>query len=439
MMFRKCALGVAAFAMAGSLAAEALAQDTVFIPLLSYRTGPFAGSGIPVANGMWDYLTMLNERDGGINGVKIEIEECETGYDTQKGVECYEGTKGKNPLVYNPYSTGITLQLIPKASVDKIPVLSMAYGLSAAAEGNVFPWVFNPPATYWDGASGIIKHIADQEGGLDNLKGKKIGYIFLDAGYGREPIPLLEDLAKQYGFELLQYPVPGKEMQNQSSQWLNVRRDRPDYMVMWGWGAMNPTAVKEAAKIRYPMDKFIGIWWSGGDDDARAGGADAKGYKTMNFNGVGADYPALQDIKKHVLDTGKGQTDPAKVGENLYNRGVLNSVLMAEAIRTAQEMTGKKVIDAADMRAGLENLEITEERWKEIGLEGFAPAIKMSCSDHSGHHNMYIAQWDGEKWTQATDWFAPMTDVVQPLLAAAAKEYAEKNAPWPERTEACAQ
>jgi len=437
-MLKKCALGVAAIAFAGSLAAEAVAEDSMFIPLLSYRTGPFAGSGIPVANGMYDYLAMLNERDGGIGGVKIEIEECETGYDTQKGVECYEGTKGNNPLVYNPYSTGITLQLIPKASVDKIPVLSMAYGLSAAAEGGVFPWVFNPPDTYWDGASGVIKHIGDMEGGLENLKDKKIGYIFLDAGYGREPIPLLDELATEYGFELLKYPVPGKEMQNQSSQWLNVRRDRPDYMVMWGWGAMNPTAIKEAIKIRYPMDKFIGIWWSGGDDDARAGGEGAKGYKAMNFHGVGAEYPALQDIQKHIVDAGKGHTEDGKIGEALYNRGVYNSVLMAEAIRTAQEMTGKKVIDASDMRMGLENLEITEERWKEIGLEGFAPPIKLSCGDHSGHHMMYVSQWDGEKWVPASDWFEPMTDKVQPLLQAAAAEYAEKNAPWPERTEPCA-
>ena len=90
------------------------------------------------------------------------IEECETGYDTKKGVECYEPVKGKNPVVINPYSTGITLQLIPKASVDKIPILSMAYGLSASAVGNIFPWIFNPPATYWDGASAFIKYIGEQ-------------------------------------------------------------------------------------------------------------------------------------------------------------------------------------------------------------------------------------------------------------------------------------
>ena len=68
----------------------------------------------------------------------------------------------------------------------------MAYGLSAAAVGETFPWIFNPPDTYWDGASAILEHIGEQEGGLDKLQGKKIGFIYLDAGYGREPIPLLE-------------------------------------------------------------------------------------------------------------------------------------------------------------------------------------------------------------------------------------------------------
>src|SRR5215207_11394157 len=297
MSFMKLKLGAAAAVLIGASVLPAAAQDSIYVPLLTYRTGPFAGSGIPIADGMHDYLRMLNERDGGIGGVKIAIEECETGYDTKKGVECYESIKGKNPAVVNPYSTGITLQLIPKAAVDKIPMLSMAYGLSASADGQNFPWIFNPPATYCDGLSMIIKYIGEKEGGLDKLKGKTIGYIFFDGGYGREPIPLLEQLAKDYGFTVKQYPVPAAEMQNQSGLWLNVRRDRPDWMIMWGWGAMNPTAVKEAAKINYPMDKFIGIWWSTAEDDARGGGAEAKGYLTLNFNGVGTGFPAIQDIK----------------------------------------------------------------------------------------------------------------------------------------------
>jgi branched-chain amino acid transport system substrate-binding protein len=427
-----------ALIVAPGLAVTVQAQESIYVPLLTYRTGPFAGSGIPIANGMRDYLTMLNERDGGIGGVKLNIEECETGYDTKKGVECYEAVKGKNPVIVNPYSTGITLQLIPRASVDKIPILSMAYGLSASAIGNDFPWIFNPPATYWDGLSMIFKYIGGKEGGLEKLKGKTIGYIFFEGGYGREPIPLLQQFAKDYGFEVKMYPVPVQEMQNQSAQWLGVRRDRPSWMIMWGWGAMNPTAVKEAAKINFPMDHFVGIWWSGGEDDARPAGRDAKGYLTLNFNRVGADYPAVKDVVKYVVDKGYSEVANDKVGENLYNRGIYNAVLIAEAIRNAQRITGRKVVSGEDVRRGLEILNVTEARWKELGLAEFgAPVTGVSCTDHNGHQSAYMQQWDGAKWTVASDWITPMKDRVRPLLEAAARDYVSKDPTWPKRSEPC--
>jgi branched-chain amino acid transport system substrate-binding protein len=441
MRAKQLVLGAVAAASLGisALAVPAAAEEGIYVPLLTYRTGPFAGSGIPIANGMHDYLTMLNERDGGIGGVKLNVEECETGYDTKKGVECYEQIKGKHPAVINPYSTGITLQLIPKAAVDKIPILSMAYGLSASADGQDFPWIFNPPATYWDGLSMIFKYIAQKEGGLDKLKGQTIGYIFFDGGYGREPIPLLQDFAKDYGFTAKLYPVPAAEMQNQSGLWLNVRRDRPKWMIMWGWGAMNPTAIKEAAKINYPLDHFIGIWWSGSDDDARPAGQDGKGYLALNLNGLGASYPAIQDVMKYVVDKGKSQVDSKdRVGENFYDRGVMNSVLVAEAIRNAQKITGKKAVTGEDVRRGLETLKITAERWKELGLPDFAaPLTSVTCTDHNGHQDAYMQQWDGTKWVKVSDWISPMRDKVMPLLDKAAKEYISQNQPWPARTEPC--
>jgi branched-chain amino acid transport system substrate-binding protein len=415
----------------------ASAEDGIYIPLLSYRTGPFAGSGTPIVNGMSDYLNMLNERDGGIGGVKLNVEECETGYDTKKGVECYEQVKSKHPVVINPYSTGITLQVIPKAAVDKIPILSMAYGLSASADGAVFPWVFNPPATYWDGASMFVRYVGGKEGGLDKLKDKKLGLIYLDAPYGKEPIPLLEALAKDYGFELKLYPVPAAEMQNQSSQWLNIRRDRPDYLYLQGFGAMNPTAVKEAVKNNYPMSHLIGNWWAGGDDDARPAGPEAKGYLSLDFNQTGTNFPVIQDILKYIVDKGKGQTPKDRVGENLYNRGVLNSMIIAEAIRNAQKISGKKQIDGSDMRRGLETLSITPARLKELGAEGFAAPMKVSCNDHNGHNSAYMAMWDGTKWVKGSDWIEPIKNKVEPLIDAAAKDYSSANAGWPKRTEAC--
>jgi branched-chain amino acid transport system substrate-binding protein len=345
--------------------------------------------------------------------------------------------KSKNPVILNPYSTGITLQIIPKAAVDKIPVLSMAYGLSASADGNTFPWIFNPPATYWDGASMFIRYIGGKEGGLEKLKGKKVGLVYLDAPYGKEPIPLLEALAKDYGYELKLYPVPAAEAQNQSSIWLNIRRDRPDWIYMQGFGAMNAAAIKEAAKISYPMDHFIGNWWAGGDDDARPAGAEAKGYLALNFNQVGTDFQIMKDIQKYIVDKGKSLVPKEKVGENLYNRGVLNAIIIAEGIRNAQKVSGKKAITGEDMRRGLETLNITQARLKEIGADGFAAPMKVSCDDHNGHNSAYMARWDGTKWVKASDWIEPLKAKVRPLIEAAAKDYSNANAGWPKRTEAC--
>jgi branched-chain amino acid transport system substrate-binding protein len=412
---------------------KAQAEDSVFVPVFSYRTGAFAGSGIPQANGFSDYLTLVNERDGGVNGVKIEFEECETGYKAQKGVECYEATKGRGALIYNPYSTGITLQLIPKAPIDKIPVFSMGYGLSAAAVGEKFPWIFNAPATYWSQASAVIKYI-DQD--LKGIKGKKVGFIYLDVGYGREPIPLFEALAEKMGFELVKIPVGVKEMQNQSSHWLQVRKERPDYMVMWGWGAMNPTALKEAAKIRYPMDKFLGVWWSGSEGDVVPAGGAAKNFKAMTFHGAGTDYPALQDIKKYVIDADKSVGKGGNFGEVLYNRAVFNAMIVVEAIRNAQKITGKKVITGEDMRKGMESLDLTEARLKELGFEGFSKPIKITCQDHAGAHAMFVQQWDGKTWNKVSDWIEPMTDVVRPMLEKAAEEYVKDKKDW--ETQTCA-
>ena len=412
---------LAAATLSAAAVLPAYAQDTMYIPSMTYRTGPFAGGGTPWANGTEDYFNMLNERDGGIGGVKIVVEECETGYDTQKGVECYEATKGNGSLAYSPLSTGITLALIPKSEADQIPVFSMGYGLSAAAVGEKFPWTFVYPTTYWNQLSSIVKYIEAQEDG--SLEGVKLGYLYLDTAYGLEPIELLDRLAEDKGFEVAKFPVGVKEMQSQSSQWLNVRKERPDWMIMWGWGAMNATAIKEAKKTRFPLDRFVGNWWAGAHADLASVGADGEGYLAANFTGIGTDFPALQDVIEYVVEPGMSQSAPEDVGNVLYNRGLFNSVILAEAIRAAQEITGKSVIDGADMRVGFENLDLSEERLADLGLAGFTSPIQGSCEDHEGAGPVFIQQWNGEDFERVSDFISPDTEVTRPMLEAAAEQY----------------
>src|SRR3989454_245811 len=411
---------------AGPLALAALAQDkSIYFPSLVYRTGPYAPSGIPIANGGSDYLNLLNERDGGINGVKIVIEECETQYDTKQGVECYERLKGKGPVLVNPYSTGITYQLIPKAPVDKVVIHSMGYGMTASADGRWFPWVFNFPMTYWSQASAFVKYVGAQEGGMDKLKGKKIVHVFHNSPYGKEANPTLEILAKQLGFELtlLAVDTPGQE---QKATWLQVRRINPNWIFLSGWGVMNQVAVKEAAGIGFPMDHFIGNWWSASDADVIPAGEGAKGYKGATFHAPGTGFKVHADLFKFVYDKGKGAGKKEGVGEVLYNRGVVNAMLSVEAIRTAMTKHGNKPLTGAEVRWGFENLNLTEPRLEQLGMKGFTHPVKVTCEDHEGAGPVMFEQWDGKKWNIVSDWIPVMRDVVRPKLEAAAVEEGKK-------------
>src|SRR5947207_7089319 len=385
--------------VAGPMAAPASAQaKEMFIPLLVYRTGPFAPSGIPIANGFVDYFTLLNERDGGINGVKVAWEECETQYKTDLGVECYEKLKGKGAAVVNPYSTGITYQLIPKAPVDKVPVFSMGYGMSASSDGRWFPWVFNFPTNYWSQASAVMRYIGAQEGGLDKLKGKKIAHIFHNSPYGKEANPTLEELAKKYQFELTLLAVdhPGQE---QKSTWLQVRRLNPAWIYVSGWGVMNQVAVKEAAAIGFPMDHVVGNWWTGTEADVVPAGEGAKGYKSMTFHAPGHGFKVHQDIFKHVYDKGKGAAKREDVGEVLYNRSIINAMLDTEAMRLAMTRFGNKPLTGEQLRWGMENLNVAEKRLEELGMKGMLRPLRMTCENHEGNGTAAVQQWDGKKWT----------------------------------------
>nr|VFJ72028.1 MAG: amino acid/amide ABC transporter substrate-binding protein, HAAT family [Candidatus Kentron sp. FW] len=395
------------------------------IPLLSYRTGPYAPNGIPYADGFTDYLNLLNKRDGGINGEKIRLIECETAYNTQQGVECYEKTKGEGSLVYFPLSTGISYQLIPKATADGIPLHTMGYGRTSAANGNVFTHVFNFPGTYWDAASIIIKYIGGQEGGMDKLAGKHITLIHHNSPYGKEPIRTLKKLSAKHGFVFKALPVdhPGQE---QKSTWLQIRRKRPDYILMWGWGVMNQVAIKEAASIRFPMDKFIGVWWSAHDGDVLPAGKGAHGYKAITFHRNGKDFPLYKDLDKYVFGKGEAAGEGNQIGTHLYNRGIIQAVFLMEAIKTAQAMHGVTDITPAMMRDGLENLEMTEEKYAAAGLPNFLVPFKVTCENHAAPGMGAIQQWDADKkqWKLVSDFFTSDREIVDPLIAEDSAKYA---------------
>jgi len=275
-MKHKLIFAAVALSLAGTVSVQAQEQ---YIPQLVYRTGAYASNGIPWSQGKIDYMNYINAK-GGINGVKITFDECETSYATDKGVECYERLKTNTTAVIDPQGTGITTALTEKAPIDKIPLLTVLYGLAAAQDGGVFKWNFPLLGNYWMMANIQVQHLADKEGGFDKLKGKKIAVVYFDAAAGKEPIPAIERLSKEYGFNLTLLPVavPGLE---QKATWLQIRQLRPDYVLLWGYGVMNPTTFKEAAAVGFPRTKMLGWWWSGAEPDIKEVGQLAAGYEAL--------------------------------------------------------------------------------------------------------------------------------------------------------------
>lgn len=426
-MKRTATMIAAAAVAAGTLfgASSAMAQaNEQFFPLLSYRTGPYAPNGTPWANGKQDYIKMINARDGGINGVKISFEECETGYATDRGVECYERLKSRPGVtLFDPQATGITFALTEKAPNDKVPLLTLGYGLSVAQDGMAFKWNFPLMGSYWTGADILIQHLGKQNGGMDKLKGKKITLVYHDSPFGKEPIPLLQERAKMHGFDLQLLPVtaPGVE---QKATWLQVRQHRPDYVLLWGWGVMNSTALKEAQATGYPRDKIYGVWWAGAEPDVRDVGAGAKGYHALALNGSGQQPKVMQDILKFVHEKGQGTGPKDEVGQVLYTRGVIIQMLSIEAVRKAQERFGKgKVMTGEQVRWGLENLSLDQKRLDALGFGGVMRPLQTTCADHMGSTWARVQTWDGAKWNIGNDWYQADESVLKPMVKAGAAKY----------------
>jgi len=430
MKFHSITLAVAmATAGVGGLLASsaALAQEKVqFFPVLSGRTGPVAPNATPWANGHNDYMKLVNAR-GGINGVMTLVEECETAYATDRGVECYERLKGKHggATVFQPLSTGITFALTEKIPGDKIPMITSGYGRSDTADGGIFKWNFPLVGHYWVAGDTVLQHIAKTQGGWDKLKGKKIGVVYHDSAFGKELLPIMTERSKMYGFELLLLPVPAPGVE-QKSIWLQVRQQRPDFVVMQTWGVMTPTAIKEAVATGYPREKMFGTWWSGAEPDLKDVGAAAKGYSAvMMQHGAEPQSAVVKDILDKVHAKGQGTGPKEEVGSVLYMRGVLGALLATEGVRAAQERFGKgKVMTGEQARWGYENLNLTQAKLDALGFKNVMRPVSTSCADHMGSAFARVHTWDGTKFEWASDWLQADEQIIKPMVKASAEKYA---------------
>jgi branched-chain amino acid transport system substrate-binding protein len=350
-----------------------------------------------------DYVALINSK-GGVEGFQIKALEIDHEYKVPPAVESYERHKKEGAVTMAVYGTPQIYALQAKLTEDRIPGTSPGFGSAAAADGERYPYIFPIAATYWSQGAAAVDFAKKQLGG--SLKGKKIAYIFYDNPAGREPIGVIEDIAKKEGFQLRTFavPPPGVEMGAQVVD--IVQRFRADFVIAHLFGGAPSVSIKEFKRVGYPLRKVVSFVWGAAEANIEgAGGFEvAEGYYAMQFAGVGTDYPVLDEIREMYKKQGK--EPPAGMASTVfYNRGVLIAALHVEAIRNALKANPKGSITGADAKAGFEKI-------SDFTLGGLVPPLKVTPQDHEGGGLVQIWQVKGGKFAKATDWFSAYQDVV---------------------------
>jgi branched-chain amino acid transport system substrate-binding protein len=389
----------------------AQSKDEIVIGVQCDRTGATQIVGTVLCPGFHDYVALINSK-GGVDGHKIKALEIDHEYKVPPGMEAYERFKKDGAVSVSVYGTPHIYALAAKLTEDKIPGTSPGFGSAAAADGVRYPYIFPIAATYWSQGTAAVDFAKKQLGG--SLKGKKIAYIFYDNPAGREPIEVLQDLAGREGFQLKEFAVPPPAVE-MGAQVLDIaQRYRADFVIAHLFGGGPKVSIKEFKRVGYPLKKVVSFVWGSAEADIEGAGgfAVAEGYYTMQFAGVGTDYPVLNEIREMYKKEGKPA--PKEMASTVYyNRGVLIAALHVEAIRNAVKAKPSGKITGADVKGGFEKI-------SNFTLGGLVPPLKITNTDHEGGGLVQIWQVKDGKFVRVTDWFSAYPDVVAKHIKAAA-------------------
>ncbi|HWE19561.1 MAG TPA: ABC transporter substrate-binding protein [Hyphomicrobiaceae bacterium] len=404
------AAAVALLALAGG-SPSAQEKELVF-GLHCDRTGATQTVGVFLCPGYHDYISLVNSK-GGVEGYKIRVVEIDNEYKVPPAMEAHERFKKEGAVLTGLYGTPQTAALTKKLEEDRVLGTSPGFGTAAAADGKRFPYVFPIAASYWSQAAGAVAFVKKELGG--NLNGKKIAYLYYDNPAGKEPLVIFEDLAKSEGFELRTFavPAPGVEM---GAQVLDITgRFKPDFVITHLFGRSPSVSVKELKGKGYPLSKVISFVWGASEADIKAAGGFelANGYNTIQFAGVGTDFPVIKEINEMFKAQGKAAPSQQEISV-FYNRGVVIAALHVEAARNAVKAKGSARPTPEEVKRGMESI-------KGFTLGGLVPPMELTPEDHEGGGWVQVWTVKDGKLTKNGDWFQAYRDVIRKHLAAETK------------------
>ena len=382
-------------------------KDAITVGALCPRTGPVEIIGTNLCVGFADYVELINSK-GGLEGHEIKLVDIDYAYEVPKGVAAYEEMKRQGTVVIVCGGTPIALALNDRITADKIPCVTPGFGIAEATDGAKYPYQFPLAASYFSQAAAALDHVASEAKG----KKVKVAFLHLDNPSGKEPLPVMEQLAREQGMELKTFavPLPGLELGAQITD--IVSRFQADWVVSHLFGRAPSVAIKGLKQAGFPLDHVISFVWGIAEPDIEAAGgfAAAEGYKGLQFTGVGQDFPVIKEIQQRY----EARKLPLPVGLTkysvYYDRGVFMAAVTLEGVRLALE-TGGEPVTGEKVKVGLESI-------KDFELGGLVPPLTTAPSDHEGGgFTQVVAVRDG-KLVPITDWANPARDTVLALVKA---------------------
>lgn len=371
------------------------------------QTGPTSLVGLTLCPGVTDYIELVNSK-GGVDGHPIEPIFIEMAYEVPRGVDAYRQMVDEGAVAIVCYGTPIALALVEASAQSKVPCITPGFGVASATDGEEYPYQFPLAASYVSQGAAAVDHILTEAGG--DPSDLKIAYMYYDNAAGQEPIPVIEAMAKEKGFELRTFavPPPGLEMTAQVTD--IVSRFQPDWLITHLFGRAPSVSITTLKRAGYPLDKVISLVWGFAEPDIEAaGGLDfAEGYRGLQFAGVG-EVPVVEEIR--AMYEARGERPPEAMESTVYyNRGVYIGALMVEAINQALAKGGDPV-DGTKVKEALESFEDTV-----IGDADLAPPLTTGARDHEGGGFTRVYQVQDGALEPLTDWSNSQRELVFELL-----------------------
>ncbi|MFA7504096.1 MAG: ABC transporter substrate-binding protein [Burkholderiaceae bacterium] len=384
-------------------AAHGQAKEPIKFATLLDFTRIYTFGSVEYSQGQQDYIKLVNV-EGGIDGHPIALTVKDHASHPQQGIALYNQALREGNVFFDFLSTPVANAIMPRANEDKVPMLAFAHGRSDAIDGERFPYVFPAAAIYWSQAALLLQYIDQQAGGL---KGKKIAFVHIDSPFGREPIELLETVSRDKGFEFknFPYPVPGTE---QAAAWTEVRRYRPDAVVIWGAGPGQAVSIRGAIGNGISPSTIYSVVWLSATDMQSFEGDTAAGVKRVTLVNSGTGPEIVQRIVEKVVKPGNGSGDEKTVASTYYNIGVASLAVPVEAARLALAKLGAP-LTGEKLKAGFEMI-------KDFDAGGLTPPLTITEKDHQGGGQGRITEWNGKDWEPRSDWSSAEQDLVWKLV-----------------------